>query len=179
MTHTWHDLPYTYEDNQNPTTLNCVIEIPKNSKAKYEIDKETGMLVLDRVLASPMNYPLNYGFIPRTYCDDGDALDALVLTQVTLQPLCMLNITPIGVMHMIDGGEADDKIIAVASDDPQYRHIKDISELPTQLLDEIRVFFEDYKKLEKKEVSVSGYKDSTTARQIIDQSIIDYKNKFQ
>lgn len=178
MTHTWHDLPYTNEDTQNPHTLNCVIEIPQHSKAKYEIDKETGMLVLDRVLSTPMSYPLNYGFIPRTYCEDGDALDVLVLTQVKLQPLCMLNITPIGVMHMIDGGEADDKILAVASDDPQYRHIADISELPSQLLDEIRVFFEDYKKLEKKEVSVSGFKDSKTAKKIIEQSIIDYKNKF-
>jgi inorganic pyrophosphatase len=180
MTHTWHDLPFTREDNlENPETLNCVIEIPEKTKAKYEIDKETGMLMLDRVLSSPMHYPYNYGFIPQTLCDDGDALDAIVFTQVTLQPLCMLNIKPIGVMHMIDGGEADDKILAVASDDPHYRHINDISELPTHILNEIETFFSDYKKLEKKSVQISGFKDSKTARKIVQQSIVDYKAKFK
>lgn len=175
MTHTWHDISYGKEDL---STLNCVIEIPQNSKAKYEIEKETGMLLLDRVLASPMGYPQNYGFIPQTYCEDGDALDALVLTQVTLQPLCMLEIKPIGVMHMIDGGEADDKIIAVAANDPQYRHINNLNEVPQQILDEIRIFFEDYKKLEKKAVQVTGFADKTIADQIIKQSIQDYKDKF-
>jgi inorganic pyrophosphatase len=178
MTHTWHDLPYTRDESATPETFNCVIEIPEKTKAKYEIDKETGMLVLDRVLATPMLYPYNYGFIPQTLCDDGDALDVLVFTQVTLQPLCMLNVTPIGVMHMIDGGEEDDKIIAIASDDPQFRHIKDISEIPAQTLAEIKLFFEDYKKLENKSVSVSGFKDKNTAAKIIEQSIQDYKLKF-
>jgi inorganic pyrophosphatase len=175
MTHTWHDLPYGEEDL---STLNCVIEIPQGTKAKYEIDKETGMLKLDRVLATPMHYPYNYGFIPRTYCDDGDALDALVFTQVVLQPLCMLDIKVIGVMGMIDKGEADDKLLAVAANDPLYRHINDISELPEHMLDEIRVFFEDYKKLEKKAVQVTGFKGREEALKITAQSITDYKQKF-
>jgi len=175
MVHTWHDIP---AGEQSPEIVNCVIEIPQGTKAKYEIDKDTGLLRLDRVLASPMHYPYNYGFIPQTYCDDGDALDVLVFTQVTLQPLCLLNAKTIGVMHMIDGGEADDKILAVAANDPQYRNYNDISELPQHILDEIRTFFEDYKKLEKKSVQVTGFADSKKAKEIIEKSIQDYKIKF-
>jgi inorganic pyrophosphatase len=175
MVHTWHDISY---GENAPAVLNCVIEIPVGTKAKYEIDKETGMLVLDRVLSTPMNYPYNYGFIPQTYCDDGDALDAIVFTQVTLQPLCMLEIRPLGVMHMIDGGEADDKIIAVAASDPMYKHVKTLEDLPQLALDQIKLFFEDYKKLENKKVEVSGFKGIEIANQVINQSIEDYKNKF-
>lgn len=176
MTHTWHDISYGEDNLEN---LNCVIEIPRGSKAKYEIVKETGMLKLDRVLASPMGYPQNYGFIPQTYCDDGDALDALVLTQVELQPLSLLEIKPLGVMHMIDGGEADDKLIAVATNDPQFKHLQELEDLPQQVLDEILIFFQDYKKLENKKVEISGFSNRAKAEEIIKQSIIDYKEKFK
>lgn len=171
----WHDV--SFGDNA-PEVVTGIIEIPKNSKAKYELDKESGMIILDRVIASPMSYPANYGFIPRTYCDDNDPLDILVLSDVTMVPLCLVEAKIIGVMQMIDGGEMDDKIIAVAQGDKNWNNINDISELNPHILDGIRVFFEDYKKLENKPTEVKGFLNKAEAIRIFEQSVVDYKVKF-
>lgn len=159
----------------SPEIINGIIEIPRGSKTKYELDKETGMLKLDRVLYSSVYYPYNYGFIPQTYCDDHDPLDILILTQVKVLPMCIMRAKPIGVMRMIDGGEADDKIIAVSPDDMSVSHINDIEELPSHALREVKAFFEDYKKLENKTVEVEKFQNRAKAWEIINQSVIDYK----
>jgi inorganic pyrophosphatase len=168
----WHDLSAGPEA---PEIVEAVIEIPKESRTKYELDKDSGMLRLDRVLYSSVYYPANYGFIPRTYCDDKDPLDILVLTQVKVLPMCIMRAKVIGVMKMIDGGEADDKIIAVSPDDKSVSHFNDISELPDHHLRELRAFFEDYKKLENKTVEVEKFGDRTAAIQVVKQAIVDYK----
>lgn len=158
-----------------PEIVQAVIEIPKGSKTKYELDKETGFLRLDRVLYSSVYYPYNYGFIPQTYCDDKDPLDILILTQVNVMPMCIMRAKVIGVMRMIDGGEADDKIIAVSPDDMSVGHIENIEELPAHALRELKAFFEDYKKLEHKEVLVEKFQNREKAWDIINKSIVDYK----
>lgn len=171
----WHDVEIG--DNA-PEFVNGIVEIPRGSRAKYELDKKSGMICLDRVLYSSVFYPANYGFIPQTYCDDNDPLDILVLSQVDLVPMCLAESKVIGVMRMIDGGEADDKIIAVAKEDMSVAHYNDISELPEFRLKEIQSFFEDYKKLENKEVAVDGFLGREDAIKIVEQSIVDYKTKF-
>ena len=133
---------------------------------------------MDRVLYSSVYYPANYGFIPQTYCDDKDPLDILILSQVTVVPLCIVSARVIGVMRMVDHGEMDDKIIALAENDMSVEHINDISELPNHFIRELRSFFEDYKKLEHKEVIVEEFQDASVARDIVQQSIVDYKEKF-
>src|SRR5210317_605878 len=147
MKHPWHDIN---PGEKIPEFVNGIIEIPKNTRAKYELDKKSGMLRLDRVLYSSMYYPANYGFIPRTYCDDKDPLDIVILCQIDVVPLCLLTAKVIGAMRMLDGGEKDDKIIAVAETDMSVNHMNDVSELPPHFLRELKNFFEDYKKLEKK-----------------------------
>ncbi|XP_040242015.2 soluble inorganic pyrophosphatase PPA1 isoform X1 [Aegilops tauschii subsp. strangulata] len=142
--HPWHDLEIGPDA---PTIFNCVIEIPKGSKVKYELDKKTGLIKVDRVLYSSVVYPHNYGFIPRTLCDDSDPIDVLVIMQEPVVPGCFLRAKAIGLMPMIDQGEADDKIIAVCADDPEYRHFNDIKDLPPHRLAEIRRFFEDCESL--------------------------------
>jgi len=174
--HPWHDVNI---GEQVPDVVKGIIEIPKNSRAKYELDKDSGMLKLDRVLYSSINYPANYGFIPRTYCDDDDPLDILILTQIEIVPLCLVEAKVIGVMRMIDGGEMDDKIIAVANNDMSVNHYNDISELPPHNMVELRSFFEEYKKLENKSVIVEDFQGAEIAKTIIVQSIIDYKKKFE
>jgi inorganic pyrophosphatase len=171
----WHDLSL---GKDVPEIVPAIIEIPKASRAKYELDKESGLLRLDRVLYSSMYYPANYGFIPRTYCDDGDPLDILVISNITIQPLCIVRAQVIGVMQMLDGGEADDKIIAMAVDDISVSHINEISKLPTHYLNEIKSFFEDYKKLEKKTVKVEEFLGREVAEKIVKQAIIDYEKKI-
>jgi inorganic pyrophosphatase len=173
--HPWHD---THPGYRAPEFVNGIIEIPQNSRAKYELDKESGLLKLDRVLYSAMYYPANYGFIPQTYSDDKDPLDILVLSQVNVVPLCMVPARVIGVMHMLDQGEADDKIIAVAEYDMSVNHIKDISELPKHFFREIKNFFEDYKKLEHKTSVVEEFQGREVAMDIVTKAIIDYKEKF-
>lgn len=158
-----------------PRQVSCIIEIPKGSRAKYELDKESGLLRLDRVLYSSVYYPANYGFIPQSYGDDHDPLDILVLSQIDFEPLCIVQAKVIGVMQMTDQGEADDKIIAVAADDVSINHVQDIAELPPHFTEELRHFFEEYKKLEHKTVKVEEFQDSTVAQQIIMQSLEDYK----
>ncbi|TVU18257.1 hypothetical protein EJB05_34346 [Eragrostis curvula] len=166
--HPWHDLEIGPDA---PTIFNCVIEIPRGSKVKYELDKKTGLIKVDRVLYSSVVYPHNYGFIPRTLCEDSDPLDVLVIMQEPVIPGCFLRAKAIGVMPMIDQGEADDKIIAVCADDPEYKHYNDIKELPPHRLAEIRRFFEDYKKNENKEVAVNDFLPATDAFEAIQHSM--------
>ncbi len=169
----WH----TVQLGENaPKIVNGIIEIPKNTRAKYELDKDSGLLKMDRVIYSSMYYPANYGFIPKTYCDDNDPLDILVLSQITIVPMCIVSAKVIGVMRMLDNGEKDDKIIAVAENDMSVNHINDISELPKHFIKELQNFFEDYKKLENKTVEVEEFQDAQTAIRIINKSIEDYKH---
>lgn len=160
---------------RTPDIVNGIIEIPKNTRAKYELDKESGLLLMDRVIYSSMYYPANYGFIPKTYCDDNDPLDILILSQISVVPMCIVSAKVIGVMRMIDNVELDDKIIAVAENDMSVSHIDDISELPEHFFKELKNFFEDYKKLENKKVKIEEFQDAKTAKQIIKQSMLDYK----
>lgn len=168
----WHSVS---PGERAPDYVNGIIEIPQNTRAKYELDKESGLLKMDRVLYSSMYYPANYGFIPQTYCDDKDPLDILVLSQITVVPMCMVSARVIGVMRMLDGGELDDKIIAVAENDMSVNHIHDISELPVHFLKELKNFFEDYKKLENKTVEVEDFQDAQIAKEIVKQSLVDYQ----
>ena len=172
----WHDVSI---GSQLPDIVQAIIEIPKNSRAKYELDKETGMLRLDRVLYSSVFYPANYGFIPQTLGEDNDPLDILVLSQIEIQPLCIVNAKVIGVMRMIDNNEADDKIIAVAANDMSVNYIQKIEDLPSYFHSEIQNFFEEYKKLEQKTVLVEDFQDSDIAKQIIGRSIAYYQTKFK
>ncbi|HKX27634.1 MAG TPA: inorganic diphosphatase [Blastocatellia bacterium] len=172
----WHDVNL---GSEAPEIFNCIIEIPIGSKVKYELDKQTGLLRVDRVLFSAVHYPANYGFLPRTYCDDGDPLDVLVLGQVSVTPLCIMRAKAIGVMQMIDQNEEDDKIIAVHADDPEYRFYRDISELPEYRLKAVRRFFEDYKALEMKQVKVEKFMGRFDAINIIERSIRLYEDLKQ
>ena len=175
LTNPWHKVNV---GERSPDFVNAIIEIPANTRAKYELDKQSGLLKLDRVLYSSMYYPANYGFIPKTYCDDNDPLDILVLSQITVVPMCLISSKVIGVMRMKDESELDDKIIAVAENDMSVNHIEDISELPAHFFKELKNFFEDYKKLEKKEVAVEDFQDAKTAKQIIQDSIDLYNKEF-
>ena len=172
LTNPWHKVGI---GENAPERVNGIIEIPKNTRAKYELDKESGMLKLDRVLYSSMYYPANYGFIPRTYCDDNDPLDILILSQITIVPMCIVSAKEIGVMRMLDSGELDDKIIAVAEHDMSVNQINDISELPAHSLKEIKNFFEDYKKLENKSVEVDEFQNAEEAWKVVQQSQLDYE----
>ncbi len=172
----WHQVSI---GRGSPSVVQSIIEIPKGSRAKYELDKESGLLRLDRVLYSSVYYPANYGFIPRTYCDDGDPLDILVMSLINLEPLCIVEAKVVGVMRMLDNGEADDKIIAVAANDVSVSHINDISELPLHTIQELRNFFEDYKKLENKSVVVEEFQGRDIAYEIVSKAIIDYQEKVR
>ncbi|KAL2653364.1 hypothetical protein R1flu_021492 [Riccia fluitans] len=166
--HPWHDLEIGPDA---PSIFNMVVEIGKGGKVKYELDKKSGLIKVDRVLYSSVVYPHNYGFIPRTLCEDNDPIDVLVLMQEPVLPGCFLRARAIGLMPMIDQGEKDDKIIAVCADDPEYRHYKDVKELPPHRLAEIRRFFEDYKKNEHKAVAVDAFYGAERAVEAIGHSM--------
>lgn len=174
MAHPWHDLP------NNPDTatecFNVVIEIPKGSKVKYELDKPSGMLRVDRILYSSVMYPANYGFLPRSYCPDGDPLDVLVLGNEPVYPLTIMQARAIGVMQMLDEGAADDKIIAVHVSDPAFNEYTDIEQVPQHLFREIQRFFEDYKALENKTVSVEGFRGAEAAIEVVIESFASYRS---
>ena len=171
----WHDI-----DPKRITakSFEVFIEIPKGCKAKYELDKDTGLLKLDRVLYTSTVYPANYGFIPRTFADDGDPLDVLVLCNETIYPCTLVRCYPIGVIKMIDGGSLDEKIIAIPFGDPTYSHYKNIDELPKHIFDEMRHFFTVYKNLENKDTAVDEVADRESAVRIIASAIDNYVENF-
>ena len=171
----WHDIPPAYV---KPDDFAAIIEIPKGSKCKYELDKSTGLLKLDRILYTSTHYPANYGFIPRTYADDGDPLDVLVLCSEAIYPMTMMRVYPIGVMRMLDGGKMDDKIIAVPVSDPTYAGIDSIDSLPAHIFDEMMHFFEVYKTLEHKQTTVKEICHRDEAVDIINKCLENYRKEF-
>lgn len=173
--HPWHGATYGEEI---PEIVTAIIEIPEGSRTKYEVDKKTGLLKMDRVVYSSFHYPVNYGFIPQTLGLDGDPLDILVLCSQSIQPLCLVRATVIGNMQMIDSGEEDDKIIAVATDDPSVNHITSIDDLPKHFISVLRNYFEQYKVLENKQVVIEDFQDKDVAFRILRESIELYKQKF-
>ena len=169
----WHDVA-TGEHPERE--FHCVIEVPYGSKCKYELDKSTGLLRLDRVLYSAMHYPANYGFLPRTYCGDGDPLDVLILCQEAVVPLCIMRGRPIGVITMTDDAGRDDKLIAVAVDDPEFSGVEDIKQLPPHSFREIKQFLKDYKSLEGKRADVGPLKGHADALKVIRDAVELYRN---
>lgn len=173
--HPWHGAHY---GNNAPQIVNGLIEIPQGSRTKYEIDKTTGLLKLDRIIYSSFHYPINYGFIPQTLGQDGDPLDILVMCSESIQPLCLVEATVIGNMQMIDTGVVDDKIIAVASKDPGVNYIKEMAQLPQHFIAVLRNYFEQYKVLENKKVEIDDFQDKQAAYTVIEEAIALYKTKF-
>ena len=171
----WHSIS---PKRINADDFVAVIEIPKGSKIKYELDKETGLIKLDRILHTSTHYPANYGLIPRTFADDEDPLDVLVLCSEALGPMTLVRCYPIGVIRMIDSGRHDDKIIAIPFDDPNYNTYQSIDELPTHIFAEMTHFFRVYKELENKTTAVNEVEDRDTAKQIIAEDIDRYIEKF-
>ncbi len=159
--------------------LNVVIEIPKGSRIKYELDKKTGLIKVDRVLYSPMHYPANYGFVPKTLWEDGDPLDVLVLGYESLVPGCIVEARPIGVLEMNDSGDDDAKILAVPVEDPRFKGAKDISDVEPHILEEIRHFFKVYKDLQNKEVKVGDWEGKDKALEAVEKSFELYKEKYE
>ena len=174
MTHPWHDIT---PGEQLPGEFISVIEIPAQSSVKYELDKATGLLRLDRILYSAVHYPANYGFIPQTLAEDDDPLDVLVLCQEPVYPLTLVKARAIGLMTMVDGGKNDHKILAVAVDDPEYNHFREAAELPVHRLNLLRRFFQDYKILEGKEVEVDEFQPAAAAMPIIESALEVYSQK--
>lgn len=171
----WHDID---ENRIQPENFLSVIEIEKGSKKKYELDKETGLIILDRILYTSTHYPANYGFIPRTYADDGDPLDVLVLCSEPIDPLVMVKTYPIGVITMIDSGHYDEKIIAIPFDDPTYNAYRSIEALPAHIFSEMQHFFRVYKELENKETAVNEVKGQREAVEVVKKAIHSYNEKF-
>ena len=175
MTNIWHDISPSRVSSED---FMAVIEIGKGSKNKYELDKETGHIMLDRILYTSTHYPTNYGFIPRTYADDNDPLDVLVLCSESLVPLSLVQCYPIGMITMMDQGKRDEKIIAIPFNDPTYNEYKDITELPSHVITEMRHFFTVYKNLEGKDTVVDEEHGPEEARQTITQALEAYIEKF-
>ena len=175
MNNIWHSID---PERINPHDFMAVIEIPKGSKKKYELDKETGLIMLDRILHTSTHYPANYGFIPRTYAEDHDPLDVLVLCQESIVPMTLVECYPIGVLKMIDDDQLDEKIIAVPFNDPSHSCYTDISQLPNHIFNEISHFFKVYKSLEGKSTVVNEVLGATEARAIIEKCIASYKENY-
>jgi inorganic pyrophosphatase len=173
--HPWHGAHY---GSKAPEVVNALIEIPQGSRTKYEIDKATGLLRVDRIIYSSFHYPVNYGFIPQTLGEDHDPLDILVLCSQSIQSLCLVEATVIGNMQMIDSGEKDDKIIAVATNDPSVNHITTVDEMPRHFFLELKNYFEQYKVLENKQVQIDEFQDKAAAYSIIKDAIAMYKEKM-
>lgn len=169
----WHDI-----DPGTADKMNVIIEIPKFSKNKYEIDKETGLIALDRVMHSAQDYPFDYGFVPKTLWDDGDALDVLVLTTHPLFPGVLVPARPVAILNMIDDGDSDAKVIAVPVKDPRFDHVKDLSTINPHTLKEIEHFFATYKKVQNKEVETKGFEDAAAAQAAFTRSRELYAEKF-
>ncbi|MDR0992169.1 MAG: inorganic diphosphatase [Ruminococcus sp.] len=175
MNNIWHDIS---PDRITKDDFYAVIEISKGSKMKYELDKATGVLRLDRVLYTSTHYPANYGFIPRTFAEDGDPLDVLVLCSEPIVPMALVKCKPIGLITMTDRGDPDDKIIAVPQNDPTYKDYTDISQLPAHIFDEMAHFFKVYKELEGKDTVINETKNREAAVEIVEDSINRYIDKF-
>ncbi len=173
--HLWHDIAL---GEKAPELLTAIIEIPRGSQNKYEINKETGLISLDRVLFGANFYPFDYGFAPQTLWEDGDALDICVLTTNPLFSGCQVEVRPIGVLHMMDSGESDDKVICVPTADPRFAHIKDIADIGEHRVKEMQHFFETYKLLQKKEVKITGIEGAKAAKETIKKSVKFYNDKF-
>lgn len=171
----WHDMDAA---RIQPSDFMAVIEIQKGSKKKYELDKETGLIVLDRILYTSTHYPANYGFIPRTYADDEDPLDVLVVCSEPIDPMVLVQCYPIGVISMLDSGRMDDKIIAIPFEDPTYNSYRSIEALPTHIFSEMQHFFQVYKELESKDTAVDEVRGVKEATEIISRAIDAYKVKF-
>lgn len=175
MSNIWHSIS---PKRINPDDFMAVIEITKGSKKKYELDKETGLLMLDRILYTSTHYPANYGFIPRTYGDDGDPLDVVVICSEKIDPMTLVRCYPIGVITMKDSGKLDEKIISIPFNDPNYNGYKDITELPSHVFDEMKHFFKVYKNLEDKETVVDEVQSRDKAIEIIEKCISNYIQEF-
>lgn len=171
----WHNIA---RNRINANDFYAVVEITKGSKMKYELDKETGLLVLDRILYTSTHYPANYGFIPRTLADDVDPMDVLVLSSEPLLPMSLVRCYPIGVITMVDNGKRDEKIIAIPFNDPTYNNYKSITELPGHIFEEMQHFFRVYKELENKPTSVSEVDDHEVAIEVVQKSIDEYIDKI-
>ena len=172
----WHDVEI---DLDKENELNCIIEIPMWCKVKYELDKNFGLIKVDRILYGPVHYPCNYGFFPQTLCEDEDPLDVLVIGQFPVVPLAMMRVRAIGVIRMVDQGKRDDKIISVHIDDPEFNYINSFHELHEHRTLEIKNFFEHYKDLEKKEVEINSVGDEQVAANVIKDAINLYRSQFK
>lgn len=171
----WHDISV---GDKAPEEFNCIIEIPKGSHNKYEIDKETGLIQLDRVLHTAQHYPVDYGFVPRTLWDDGDAVDVVVLTTSSLHPGILVKVRPVGVMDMVDNGESDVKIIVVPVKDPRWNDVQDISDVNTHTIKEVKHFFETYKDLQNKKVEIKSVDGKAEAMTAIERGMKMYNEKM-
>jgi inorganic pyrophosphatase len=172
----WHDTPL---GEKVPEQFNVIIEIPKGSKNKYEIDKETGLIKLDRAMKTSQDYPFDYGFAPQTLWEDNDALDVVVLTTYPLNTGILVNVRPVAIMHMMDSGESDDKIIAVPMKDPRWENVKDLTDINPHTIKEFKHFFETYKSIEEKEVTIDGVEGKDQAIEAVKKSIKLYQEKFK
>ena len=172
----WHDVSL---GEKAPEEFNVIIEIPKGSKNIYEIDKETGLIKLDRAMKTSQDYPFDYGFAPQTLWEDNDALDVVVLTTYPLSTGILVTVRPIAVMHMMDGGESDDKIIAVPMDDPRWENVKDLADINPHTIKEFKHFFETYKSIEDKSVTIDGVEGKDKAIEAVKKSVELYKEKFK
>ncbi len=175
MSNIWHDIS---PKRITPEDFICVVEISKGSKKKYELDKETGLIILDRILYTSTHYPANYGFIPRTYGDDGDPLDVLLICAEAIEPMCLVRAYPIGVIRMIDNGRMDEKIIAIPYNDPNYNRYRNIDDLPPHIFEEMRHFLTVYKNLEGKETAVNEVSPREDAIKVITDAINNYIESF-